>query len=91
MAIGIVGIKRGMTRIFSEDGNSVPVTVIEAEPNRVAQIKTKESDGYAAIQVSSGEVKPSNVTRPLAGHYSCLLYTSPSPRDGLLSRMPSSA
>lgn len=70
MAIGIVGIKRGMTRIFSEDGNSVPVTVIEAEPNRVAQIKTKESDGYAAIQVSSGEVKPSNVTRPLAGHYS---------------------
>ncbi|RPG50543.1 MAG: 50S ribosomal protein L3 [Gammaproteobacteria bacterium TMED1] len=70
MAIGIVGIKRGMTRIFSEDGNSVPVTVIEAEPNRVAQIKTKESDGYVAIQVSSGEVKPSNVTRPLAGHYS---------------------
>ena len=69
MAIGIVGIKRGMTRIFSEDGKSVPVTVIEAEPNRVAQIKTKECDGYAAIQVSSGEVKPSNLTRPLAGHY----------------------
>ena len=70
MTIGIVGIKRGMTRIFSEDGKSVPVTVIEAEPNRVAQIKTKECDGYAAIQVSSGEVKPSNLTRPLAGHYS---------------------
>jgi len=70
MAIGIVGIKRGMTRIFSEDGKSVPVTVIEAEPNRVAQIKTKECDGYAAIQVSSGEVKPSNLTKPLAGHYS---------------------
>ena len=70
MTIGIVGIKRGMTRIFSEDGKSVPVTVIEAKPNRVAQIKTKECDGYAAIQVSSGEVKPSNLTRPLAGHYS---------------------
>ena len=69
MAIGIVGIKRGMTRIFSEDGNSVPVTVIEAGVNRIAQIKTKERDGYAAIQVSSGEVKSSSLTKPVAGHY----------------------
>ena len=65
MAIGLVGIKRGMTRIFSEDGNSVPVTVIEAEPNRVAQIKTKDIDGYAAVQVSSGEIKSSKLTKPL--------------------------
>ena len=69
MAIGLVGIKRGMTRIFSEDGNSVPVTVIEAKPNRVAQIKTKDIDGYAAVQVSSGEIKSSKLTKPLAGHY----------------------
>ena len=68
MAIGLVGIKRGMTRIFSEDGNSVPVTVIEAKPNRVAQIKTKDIDGYAAVQVSSGEIKSSKLTKPLAGH-----------------------
>ena len=70
MTIGLVGIKRGMTRIFSKDGNSVPVTVIEAKPNRVAQIKTKDIDGYAAVQVSSGEIKSSKLTKPLAGHYS---------------------
>mgnify|MGYP001193429361 CR=1 FL=1 len=70
MAIGIVGIKRGMTRVFAEDGRSVPVTVIEAEPNHVTQVKTIERDGYTAIQVSSGAIKSSNVTKPVAGHYS---------------------
>ncbi len=70
MTIGIVGIKRGMTRIFTEDGVSVPVTVIEATPNRVTQVKTDETDGYSAVQVTSGQVKASRVNKPLAGHFS---------------------
>jgi large subunit ribosomal protein L3 len=70
MTIGIVGIKRGMTRVFTEDGVSVPVTVIEATPNRVTQIKSAESDGYSAIQVTHGDVKASNVSKPAAGHFS---------------------
>lgn len=69
MTIGIVGIKRGMTRIFTEEGDSIPVTVIEAAPNRITQRKTLESDGYDAIQVTSGEIKPSKVKKPLAGHF----------------------
>lgn len=69
MAIGIVGTKKGMTRIFTEDGVSVPVTVIEAAPNTITQRKTAETDGYEAIQVASGSIKPSRVTRPLAGHF----------------------
>lgn len=68
MAIGIVGRKRGMTRIFTEDGASVPVTVIEAEPNRVTQIKSEEVDGYRAVQVTTGKRRPSRVTKPVAGH-----------------------
>ena len=55
MAIGLIGKKSGMTRIFNEEGESVPVTVIEAEPNRVTQVKSVESDGYKAIQVTTGE------------------------------------
>jgi len=70
MTIGIVGIKRGMTRIFTEEGVSVPVTVIEATPNRVTQVKTVDSDGYTAIQITHGTVKASNVTKPIAGHFS---------------------
>ena len=54
MAIGIVGRKAGMTRVFTEDGVSVPVTVIEVEPNRVTQVRSPESDGYSAIQVTVG-------------------------------------
>lgn len=69
MAIGIVGIKRGMTRIFTEEGDSIPVTVIEAAPNRITQRKTVATDGYDAVQVTLGEVKASRVTRPLAGHF----------------------
>lgn len=68
MAIGIVGRKRGMTRIFTEDGASVPVTVIEAAPNRVTQIKAEERDGYRAVQVTAGVRRPNRVTRPVAGH-----------------------
>jgi large subunit ribosomal protein L3 len=70
MTIGIVGIKRGMTRIFTEDGESVPVTVIEATPNRITKVKSPESDGYSAIQVTAGTVKASRVKKPVAGHYS---------------------
>lgn len=69
MTIGIVGRKRGMTRIFTEDGVSVPVTVIEATPNRITQLKTDEVDGYRAVQVTTGTRRPSRVTKPVAGHY----------------------
>ena len=67
--IGIVGVKRGMTRVFTEEGASVPVTVIEASPNRVAQVKTVETDGYAAVQVTKGSIKASRVSKPKAGHF----------------------
>lgn len=69
MAIGLVGRKCGMTRIFTEDGVSVPVTVIEVEPNRITQIKTAETDGYAAVQVTTGSRKASRVVKPAAGHF----------------------
>ena len=70
MTIGIVGVKRGMTRVFNEEGVSVPVTVIEAAPNRVTQRKTVETDGYDAVQVTTGEVKPSQINKAAAGHFS---------------------
>lgn len=69
MAIGLVGRKSGMTRVFTEAGVSVPVTVIEVEPNRVTQIKTADSDGYSAIQVTTGSVKQNRVSKPEAGHF----------------------
>lgn len=69
MTIGLVGKKCGMTRIFTEEGASIPVTVIEVTPNRITQIKTMESDGYNAIQVAVGSKKRSRVTKAMAGHY----------------------
>lgn len=69
MSLGLVGRKIGMTRVFSDDGVSTPVTVIEVEPNRVSQLKTVDSDGYTAIQVVTGERRPGRVTKPMAGHY----------------------
>jgi large subunit ribosomal protein L3 len=69
MAMGIVGRKCGMTRVFTEDGVSIPVTVIEAQPNRITQVKTVENDGYRALQVTAGSRKPSRVTKPRAGHF----------------------
>lgn len=69
MTIGVVGRKAGMTRIFLEDGASVPVTVIEVEPNRIAQVKTVESDGYRAVQVTVGTRRATRVTKPMAGHF----------------------
>ncbi len=69
MAIGIVGRKLGMTRVFTEDGMSIPVTVIEAQPNRITQLKNAEVDGYEAIQVTTGSRKASRVSKPEAGHF----------------------
>lgn len=67
--LGLVGRKIGMTRIFTEDGESIPVTVLEVSGNRVTQVKTEEIDGYNAIQVAFGSKKPSRVSKPLSGHY----------------------
>ena len=69
MTIGVVGRKCGMTRIFTEEGVSIPVTVIEIEPNRVTQFKNEESDGYRAVQVTVGERRASRVTKAQAGHF----------------------
>jgi large subunit ribosomal protein L3 len=69
MAISLLGRKIGMTRIFGESGDAVPVTVLEIAPNRVSQVKTKESDGYEAIQLSVGEKKASRVNKALIGHF----------------------
>ena len=69
MTIGIVGRKSGMTRVFADDGASIPVTVIEVEPNRITQIKTADSDGYSAVQVTAGARKSSRVNKPEAGHF----------------------
>ncbi len=69
MAIGLVGRKVGMSRIFTDAGISVPVTVIEASPNRVTQVKTVDSDGYRAVQITAGTRKASRVTKPMAGHF----------------------
>ena len=67
--IGLVGKKVGMTRIFTEDGVSIPVTVIEVEANRVAQVKDLANDGYRAVQVTTGAKKANRVTKPEAGHF----------------------
>ena len=69
MTIGLIGRKAGMTRVFTDAGESIPVTVIEALPNRVTQVKAVESDGYRAVQVAFGDRKPSRLSRALAGHY----------------------
>jgi large subunit ribosomal protein L3 len=69
MKIGLIGRKRGMTRVFTEEGNSVPVSVIEVSPNRITQVKTVENDGYRAVQVTIGEKRSNLVNKPAAGHY----------------------
>jgi large subunit ribosomal protein L3 len=68
MSLGLVGRKVGMTRIFAEDGRTIPVTVLDVSDNRVTQIKTLETDGYAAVQVAFGKRRASRVNKPLAGH-----------------------
>ena len=67
-SLGLVGRKAGMTRVFTEDGKSIPVTLIEATPNRITQLKTPETDGYSAVQVAVGSRRASLVTKPVAGH-----------------------
>jgi len=67
--LGVVGVKRGMTRVFTEEGASVPVTVVTVEPNRITQVKSQESDGYDALQVTTGTRRPNRVSKPVAGHY----------------------
>ncbi len=69
MSIGLIGRKCGMTRVFSEDGSSVPVTVLQIDSNRVTQVKTVEVDGYRSIQVTAGDKKSSRVNKAMAGHY----------------------
>ncbi len=69
MSIGIIGKKIGMTRVFNDDGVSTPVTVVEVEPNLITQIKTVETDGYSAIQVTTGKVHAGRVSKPAAGHF----------------------
>ena len=68
MTIGLVGRKVGMTRIFTEDGDTLPVTVLDVSDNRIAQIKTSDNDGYTAVQVAFGKRRASRVIKPLAGH-----------------------
>ena len=69
MTMSLVGRKCGMTRVFTEDGVSIPVTVIEAQPNRITQVKTVETDGYRALQVVAGSRRASRVRKPAAGHF----------------------
>ena len=69
MSLGLVGRKVGMMRIFTDDGDAIPVTVLDMSDNRVAQIKTVETDGYTAVQVASGKRKPSRVNQAMAGHF----------------------
>ena len=69
MSLGLVGRKVGMTRIFADDGASIPVTVLEVTPNRVTQVKTPETDGYAAVQVAFGDKKANRVSKSEAGHF----------------------
>ncbi len=69
MSIGLVGRKCGMTRVFTEDGISIPVTVVEVMPNKITQIKTVENDGYRGVQVTTGSRRPSRVTKAAAGHF----------------------
>ncbi|MFZ9070131.1 MAG: 50S ribosomal protein L3 [Burkholderiaceae bacterium] len=69
MSLGLLGRKVGMTRIFTEDGDTVPVTVIDVSDNRVTQLKSNETDGYCAVQVAYGTKRASRVTKPAAGHF----------------------
>jgi len=70
MTIGLIGRKRGMTRVFTDEGDSIPVTVLEVSPNRVTQVKTVNTDGYNALQVTLGTKRSSLLTRPQTGHFS---------------------
>ena len=99
MTIGLVGRKVGMTRIFTDDGNTLPVTVLDVSDNRITQIKTPEKDGYAAVQVAFGKRRASRVKKPLAGHLAkaaveaatCSRSSVPTPRRSKASRLAASS
>lgn len=76
MSIGLIGRKSGMTRVFCEDGTSVPVTVLQIDSNRVIQVKSLEKDGYRAVQVAAGDKKSSKVNKAMAGHYAAANVTA---------------
>ncbi len=76
MSIGLIGKKSGMTRVFCEDGSSVPVTVLKVDSNKVIQLKTRDVDGYSAVQISVGERKSSKVNKAMAGHYAAAKVTA---------------
>lgn len=76
MSIGLIGRKCGMTRVFCEDGSSVPVTVLQIDSNRVTQVKSIEIDGYRAVQVAAGDKKSSRVNKAMAGHYAAANVTA---------------
>jgi len=76
MSIGLIGRKCGMTRVFCEDGTSVPVTVLQIDSNRVSQVKSVEIDGYRSIQVTAGDKKASRVNKAMAGHYAAANLTA---------------
>jgi large subunit ribosomal protein L3 len=69
MKIGLIGRKRGMTRVFTEEGNSIPVSVIEVDPNRITQVKSEEVDGYRSVQVTAGTRRANLVNKPATGHF----------------------
>src|SRR5512136_2513464 len=69
MSLGLLGRKVGMTRLFTDDGDAVPVTVVDVSNNRITQVKTKDSDGYSAVQVAYGKRRATRVTKPMAGHF----------------------
>ena len=69
MTIGLIGRKRGMTRVFTEQGESLPVTVIEVSPNRVTQVKNQQNDGYRSVQVTAGNRRARLVNKPATGHF----------------------
>lgn len=76
MSIGLIGRKCGMTRVFSEDGSSTPVTVLQIDSNRVTQVKSLDNDGYRAIQIAVGDKKSSKVNKAMAGHYAAANVTA---------------
>lgn len=76
MSIGLIGRKCGMTRVFGEDGTSVPVTVLHVDSNRIVQVKSSENEGYRAVQVAAGNVKSSKVNKAMAGHYAAANVTA---------------
>ncbi|TXR51448.1 50S ribosomal protein L3 [Reinekea thalattae] len=69
MSIGLIGRKAGMTRVFTEQGSSIPVTVVEVEPNRISQVKTEDADGYSAVQLTAGKKRANHVSKAEAGHF----------------------